>query len=281
MPIDDRLRTDLSAALDDVRPDLEESLMSTMQRVQRRRRLRWSTYAVGAAAAAVAAFAVVTATEDASRSVDPVEPVEDTVRVMDGGVGSPEDPAPLAPGRWAIPFIGASDDAPWAEIEVPDGWEHDRLHPVVGTDLDPQLRRIELGTIQVVNRGLCDGFQVPLGTTAADAITALRSQEQVRPGRPRPVTIDGYSGQVIRFEVPPAGELDCNADEALVPFRAVGGASATVFPGWTYRVFVLDVAGERLAILAAHGPGVTADELAELTEMVTSLRFIDPVPEDG
>lgn len=279
MPIDDRLRTDLPAALDDVRPDLEESLMSTMQRVQRRRRLRLSTYAVGAAAAAVAAFAVVIGTDDASRSVDPVEPVDTTVRVMDDGEGSAEDPAPLAAGRWAIPFIGASDDAPWAEIEVPEGWEHDRLHPVVGTDLDPNLRAIALLTIGRVNPNPCIAYGTQIGPTVADAVSALRSQEVVRSGRPRPVAIDGFTGQVVRFEVPTSEDLNCRRPE-LVPFNAVGGANATVFPGWTYRVFVLDVDGERLAIVAVHGPEVTPAELAELTGMVTSLRFIDPVPED-
>ena len=49
----------------------------------------------------------------------------------------------------------------------------------------------------------------------------------------------------------------------------------TVFPGWTYRVSAVDVDGERLVVLAAHGPDATAAERAEFSNMVESLRFVD------
>ena len=53
------------------------------------------------------------------------------------------------------------------------------------------------------------------------------------------------------------------------------GSYVTVFPGRTYRVSAVDVDGERLVVLAAHGPEATATERAELTNMVETLRFVD------
>ena len=68
-------------------------------------------------------------------------PAAATTLELDSAEGSPDEPAALAPGTYAIPFIGAPDDAPSAEIEIPAGLAHDRLHPATGPDLDPHLRR--------------------------------------------------------------------------------------------------------------------------------------------
>ncbi len=56
--------------------------------------------------------------------------------VPDAGRGSAANPAPLGTGRYAIPFIGAADDTPWGEVEVPAGWGQDRLLLTTGPDLD-------------------------------------------------------------------------------------------------------------------------------------------------
>jgi hypothetical protein len=49
-----------------------------------------------------------------------------------------------------------------------------------------------------------------------------------------------------------------------------------VFPGWTYRVWVLDVEGDPLLIMAAHGPKTNPTELAELTNTVEDITFVAP-----
>ena len=195
---------------------------------------------------------------------------------LDSSVGSPEEPAPLAAGRYAIPFIGASDDAPWAEIDVPEGWGHDRLHPATGPDLDPHLRRIELFTVSRVAADPCRSSTDPIGPGVDDLMTALAAQRTVRPEQPRPVSIGGRDGQQMHVRVPL--DLDvtrCQLGGGLVPLTLAGGAHATVFPGWSYRVWALDVAGERLVILAAQGPKVTVAQRAELATIVETLRFVD------
>jgi hypothetical protein len=278
MSIDDRLRAILPTVLDELGPDVEQRLALTLQRVDRRRGLRRGGYAVALAAAAAAVVAVVVVrADDGPRSLEPAEPPTDQVLVLDSEEGSPDDPAPLEAATYAIGFLGASDAAPWAEIEVPEGWSHDRLHPATGPDLDPHLRRIELFTVTSVAADPCRSSADPVGPEVADLMTALAAQRTVRPEPPRPVAIDGYDGSLIQVRVPVEVDVrECQLGGALVPFMIPGGSHATVFPGWTYRVWALDVEGERLVILAAHGPEATPAERAELTRMIETLEFVPP-----
>jgi hypothetical protein len=109
----------------------------------------------------------------------------------------------------------------------------------------------------------------------ADIVVALTKQRTVRPSDARPVSIDGYSGQRVRFRVPSGSRVE-ECGPSLTPL-GVGSSSVAVFPGWTYRVWVLDVEGDPLVILAAHGPETTPTELSALTEMVEGMRFIEPL----
>ena len=276
MPIDEFLRAGLPAAVDDVRPDVETDLAVVLRRAGRRSRLRRTAYTVGlAAAAAVAAMTLGLDGDDPRGSVDPAAPFDD-LRVLDSQRGSWDDPAPLDAGRYAIPFIGAADNTPWGEVEVPAGWGQDRLTLATGPDLDPHLRRIELLTVTAVPTDPCNGrpVQVEGGVTAT--VKALTKQAIVRPSEPRPVSIDGHDGQLVRFQVPEGFDVEECWDGESLRTVWVGGSWAVVFPGWTYRLWVLDLDGDPVTILAAHGPDTTPTELAELTDMVEGLHFVEP-----
>ena len=250
----------------------------TLRRVERRRGLRRGGYAVALVAAAAVVAAVAIRIDDEPRSLEPVEPPADQVLVLDSELGSPDEPAPLEAAAYAIPFLGASDGAPWAEIEVPAGWGHDRLHPATGPDLDPHLRRIELSTVAYVAPDPCRSARAPVGPGVSALMDAIATQTTVRPGLPGPVTIDGYSGQVVQVRVPSQVDLTRCDGGRLVPFWLNGLTSTSVFPGWTYRVWALDVEGERLVITAALGPQATPAEQAELLRMVETLELVPPRP---
>ena len=99
-----------------------------------------------------------------------------------------------------------------------------------------------------------------------------RATRTCRSPSPWPAT----TASCIQVRVP--AELDvtrCQLGGALVPFMVPGGSHTTVFPGWSYRIWAFDVHGERLVIMAANGPEVTASERAELTRMVETLTFVD------
>jgi hypothetical protein len=262
--------------LDDVRPDVETDLAVVLRRAGRRSRLRRSAYTVGLVAAAiVSAITLGQGGEDSRGTVDPAAPV-DEVRVLDSGRGSADDPAPLEPGRYAIPFLPPADNTPWGEVEVPAGWGQDRFLLATGPDLDPHLRRIELFKVSAVSPDPCNGSMEPLEGGVTAIVKALTKQDAVRPGEPRPVSIDGYAGQLVRFHVPVGYDIEeCWDGESLRPI-GVGSSGVSVFPGWTYRLWVLDLDGDPVTILAAHGPDTTSTELAELTDMVEGLRFTEP-----
>lgn len=278
MSIDDRLRAGLPLVLDELLPDdVEQGLALTLQRVERRRGLRRGGYAVALVAAVAVVATVAVRVDDEPRSLEPVGPPTDQVLVLDSELGSPDEPAPLKAATYAIGFLGASDDAPWAEIEVPAGWGHDRLHPATGPDLDPHLRRIELSGVAMVAADPCEDSFAPVGPDVADLMNSLAAQQTVEPARPRPVRIDGHDGQVLEVHVPVDVDVaGCDHDGSLVPWMSPGGSHTTVFPGWTYRVWAVDVDGERLVILAAHGPDATAAEQAELLRMVETLELVPP-----
>jgi hypothetical protein len=276
MTIDDRLRAGLPAALDDVRPDVDADLAVLLLRADRRARVRRAAYFVGLVAAAVVAVAILApGGDDSQGSLDPLAP-NSGVRVLDSGRGSAEEPAPLDPGRYAIPFLGAADDAPWGEVDVPASWGQDRFLLATGSDLDPRLRRVELLTVSTVAPDPCAGVMRPVGASVTEIVVALTEQRAVRPRGPRPVSIDGYPGQLVQFRVPSKLAVEqCWDGQSLKPF-GVGSGYTSVLPGWRYRVWVLDVAGDTLAILAAHGPKTTQTELDELTAMVEGITFVAP-----
>jgi hypothetical protein len=205
----------------------------------------------------------------------PTAPATGEVLVLDAGRGSAVDPAPLAPGDYAIPFLGAAQGAPWGKVEVPAGWGQDRLLLATGQDLDPHLRRVELFAVTGVAPDPCAGTIAPVKSTVTDIVTALTAQRTVLPSDARPVSIDGYSGQLVQTTVPPSLDTTGCQGQTLRPFGNEVGY-VTVFPGWTYRTWVLDVHGNPLVIMAAHGPETTPTELTELTTLVENLRFVDP-----
>ena len=228
--------------------------------------------AVGVASGVVLlASASCSDSEPASADDAPSPVATDEVHVLDSERGSPDEPAPLEPGRYTIPFIGASDGAPWGQVDVPAGWGQDRLHPATGTDLDPHLRRIELLAVDRVAPDPCTGVMEPVDPTVDDLVAALTRQRVVRSDASEPATIDGQHGRMVEFRVP-VDLADC--PPSLTPF-GIGEGWTSVFPGWTYRMWVLDVDDEPLVVMAAHGPGTTPTELDELTAMVQGLRFVE------
>jgi hypothetical protein len=272
MSIDERLRADLPAALDEVRPDLEADLGSVLGGAGRRRTVRRAAYAAGlAGAAAVTALVLGLTGDEPPKTVEPVAP-HHGVRVLDSERGTPQDPAPLEPGRYVLPTFGGTEGTPWGRVEVPAGWGQDRIHLATGHDLDPHLRRIEVSSVDRVAPDPCTGTMRPVGPTVEALVSALTRQRRVEHGTPRAVTIDGHPGQVVRFQVP-QDLVDC--PPSLTPF-GFGASWVSVFPGWTYRLWILDVDGERLVVFAAHGPHTTRSELDELNAMVEGLRFVAP-----
>jgi hypothetical protein len=276
MSIDERLRTELPAAFDDFPDSVEAELSSVLLRAARRNRLRRISYGAGLAAAGVLAGLVIgLGGDDSHQSMGPAQPA-DQVRVLDSERGSADAPAPLDPGRYVVPFIGAPNSAPWGQVEVPAGWAQDRLTLATGPDLDPHLRRLELLVVDRVAPDPCAGTLRAVDDDVDSIVAALSEQTVVRPSETEQVAIGGVAGQVIQFGVPEDLDVEsCWDGQSLRPL-GLGASYTTVFPGWTYRIWVLDVEGGPQVVLAAHGPEASENERAELFSMVHGLTFVAP-----
>lgn len=274
MRIDDRLRADLPTIVGHSSPDTDAALTALLLRAGRRSRVRRAAYAVGLVAAAVV-FAVTVGLGggDVPRTMEPAKPGSE-LQILEDGRGSPGNPVPLAPGAYAIPFIGAPENVPWGRVEVPPGWGQDRLTLATRPDLDPHMRRVELLAVDWVATDPCLGGSSP-ARTVTDVLAALSGQRALEPSTARAVSVGGYTGQLVQFHVPQSFDVRTCSNQLLTPFGH-GKTRTNVFPGWTYRTWVLDVQGHPLVVLAAHGPATTPTELTELTTLVEALRFVDP-----
>ncbi len=117
----------------------------------------------------------------------------------------------------------------------------------------------------------------PVAPQVSAVVAALSEQRTVQPGQSQPVSVGGYSGRLLQFQVP--SDLDvgtCWDGQGGLRPMGVWGSWTSVFPGWTYRTWVLDVEGDPLVVMAAHGPRTTPTELAEVADMVEGMDFVAP-----
>ena len=169
-------------------------------------------------------------------------------------------------------------------VTVPDGWTS-----VDGWVLDRGPVAILLWNVHEVYGHPCswEGTELSSGESADDLVATLVEVPMRNPTTPEPVEIDGRTGQYFEWSVPAdiaydgEGFPDCDAKPGephdFVSWTGLGLPSVRYHqgPGQVDRVWVLDVDGERLVIDAFSMPEATADEIAEIHEIVESIRFVD------
>ncbi len=116
----------------------------------------------------------------------------------------------------------------------------------------------------------------PVGQTVDDLVTALADL----PGDATTaidVTVDGFDGKQIEFTLP-----DYTQDPDCVPFFLwrYDNSSGALYPDvWAQgpnqhnRVWILDVDGTRLVIMAWYLPDTSDEDRAALEEIVNSIEF--------
>ena len=272
-------------------PDLE-----SIQRTARRRR----KVDAGAVTLAVAGFVSATAfglsaLGDRAGSGPPEPP--DTPTVLETYVRGT-----IAPGTYITWFLGSDQGKdPQAVVDVPygfdstDGWylsghaasaTYDPL-----TDLVRDGRSLALWTVTDVNTNPCYGveFANP-GPTVQDLAGALAAQPVFASTEPAPVSLGGYDGLYLERTFPTDLKRRSCVDGDGSPRTRVdllnqpgfyfdawrvpsAGNNGDFSPGQVDRIWILDVAGHRLVVVASYDPGNTPLQIAELDEMVASIRF--------
>jgi hypothetical protein len=117
----------------------------------------------------------------------------------------------------------------------------------------------------------------PVGPTVGDLAAALLAQAGPAKGTSTDVTLGGYRGKKIAFSIP--SDFDSTSCDEGVFSRWEAASEPGDLGGWIYgggmrnAVYIIDVDGQRLVIDTMSLPGASAADLAELDQMIASIRF--------
>ncbi len=152
---------------------------------------------------------------------------------------------------------------------------------------DPDLYDILLGAHLVGNvyTGGCQwrgtALDPAVGPTVDDLATALAAQEGPDASPPIDVMLGGYPGKKVELSIPEAVDVEtCDAQDGSPVFGRWSGPNSPSFAGpWTYgdgqrnTVYIIDVDGTRQVIDTMYLPGTSEANLAELDQILASIRF--------
>jgi hypothetical protein len=117
----------------------------------------------------------------------------------------------------------------------------------------------------------------PVGPMVADLTTALAKQAGPAAVPPTDVTLGGFAGKKVELSIPKdVDTVDCDEGD----FGRWSTANDPAHPApFTYgnrqhdTVYIVDVRGTRWVIDTSFQPGTSAANLAELEQLVASIRF--------
>ena len=180
-------------------------------------------------------------------------------------------------------------------LTVPAGWEADdtvEVHKnVLGSaDFDPQVG-VFATSVGNVYTGGCQwngtALDPPVGPSVDDFATALAAQAGPGASPPTDVTVGGYPAKKVELVIPDSVDMTkCDTvDGSHVFGRWSLADNPTIAGPWTYgngkgqhdTVYLVDVGGARQVIYAMYRPGTSAANLAELEQIIASIRF-EPRP---
>jgi hypothetical protein len=117
----------------------------------------------------------------------------------------------------------------------------------------------------------------PVGPTVGDLAAALVVQAGPIEATSSDVTLGGYRGKKVEFSIPSDFD-DTSCDEGVYS-RWEAVSEPGDWGGWIYgggqreAVYILDVDGQRLVIDTMSLPAASATDLAELDQIIASIRF--------
>ena len=125
------------------------------------------------------------------------------------------------------------------------------------------------------------GTPVSAGTTTDDLIGALSAQKGRTASAPSDATIGGYPAKRIELTVPADLDVSTCTNGNLRYWPGPGPDLSSGLccnpSGNVDDVYVVDIAGRRLVVVARNYPGSSAADRAELQSVVDSIQ-IDPLP---
>ena len=186
------------------------------------------------------------------------------------------------PGSYALTARGTGTP-PLAVLDVPAGYSNFGFFALVPEEFpeeDVPLRSVQYWNVDGVLVDPCamDEGAPDAGTSVQDLVAALEKQEQTATTEPVPVAVDGHAGLYVELTAPAdLSFATCDLGYFSYWEGSPDDAQHTVdSPGTVDRTWILDVAGDRVVVVAAAPPGVTAAQVREMRAMVESIRFVEP-----
>jgi len=192
---------------------------------------------------------------------------------------------PLEPGTYSLALWGQgyAGPLPRAILELPEGWFSSGgyfLHAGLDGVTDDQLGAISgWHPVQVLTDPCRRRTAADVGPTGNDLARAL--VDQTGPStQPQPVVLDGHRGLTLDVTIPP--DLDpnrCTRNQYSLWRTESRGDSALGqdTPGLVNRLWILDVDGTRIVLLASLYPDETEELHQEQTTIAESVHF-EPAP---
>ncbi len=168
-----------------------------------------------------------------------------------------------------------------ARATLPVGWETADVF-ITKPDAEPFLA-INFFDVANIYADPCQWalLDPPVGPTVDDLASALADSPVFQATGARDVTVDGFEGKYIEFTVPDYDEDECRRGRfGLWKEDGPGGVGTGIRPNlWAQspdqhnQVWILDVDGTRLVILAWTFPDTSARDRADIDEILDSIQI--------
>jgi hypothetical protein len=182
--------------------------------------------------------------------------------------------SPLQAGVVVATGLGQSQSIS-ATFMVPEGWKGfagSCVLPPAGTGAPAGMGicflEVNTGLFSDPCHGTSGPADVPVGPTVNDLAVALGAQTAYTATRPTDVTLGGYSGKQMDLQMP-SDVASCDGGE----FTPWSGSIYAQGPDNHWRLWILDVEGDRLIIVATYFAATSEGDRAEQQAIVDSIQI--------
>jgi hypothetical protein len=190
----------------------------------------------------------------------------------------PAEGSTLRAGAYVMAPFGEPNDAIRFTVTVPDGWVAARGQSGVVPASGPEGPD-GMGLVFLMVDGLysdpchdnaAGGQDVALGPTVEDLAAALQDQSAYEASTPTEVALGGYTGLRMDLQLP--SEINfatCNEGQ----FWVWDAAPYAQGPGNEWHLWILDVEGARVVVLAEDFPTTPEEDRAEMQKIIDSIEI--------
>ena len=184
----------------------------------------------------------------------------------------------LKAGTYAFSFpqlVVTGKPFPKAWITVPDGWWINGGFALQSHADTPRELAVTIWDVVDLYANGCHwlGPMIHPGPTVDELAALLAARPLRNATAPVAVSLGGYQGKYLEWSVPADIHFsDCDGG-MFKSWNDIEGDRYQQGPGQVDRLWILDVEGHRLVIDATYMPGSTAQDRAELAQVVNSIAF--------